>query len=188
MARTLVVDPAIYTSQERALHEQAARTMAQFQAGSRDVYATVPQFAPPALSRTLSVGPEEPPQPPPAPRPPDPRPPIPVRPPVPHGGGGGPVTGGGPGTPGGSPGRTPAAPLPPGGGAGTAEPATRPAAASAPVPARQGTQPPMGGGAGGRGNDDVERKNKYVEEDPEIWGVHDQRVMPPVIGEVNRRA
>ncbi|MGB3442275.1 MAG: hypothetical protein WBA97_26315, partial [Actinophytocola sp.] len=64
------------------------------------------------------------------------------------------------------------------------------------APARPGGQAPgmaggmpMGGGAGGRGDDDLERKsNKYVEQDPEIWGANDQRVMPPVIGEVNRRA
>ena len=49
---------------------------------------------------------------------------------------------------------------------------------------------PMGGGGGSRGgDDDLERKsNKYVEEDPEIWGVNEEKVMPPVIGEVNRRA
>lgn len=196
-ARPLVADPAIYTSQERALHEQAARTMAQFQANSRDVYSTVPQFAPPSLRRMTYGGTEEPPQPPPPPQPP--QPPV-LRPtPVPRGPVGGPATGGpgggSSGGQGGSPGRTPAGPLAPGGGSGAAEPATRPAAASA-VPARPGGAQspgmpggmPMGGGAGGRGSEDLERKNKYVEEDPEIWGVNEERVMPPVIGEVNRRA
>jgi hypothetical protein len=46
---------------------------------------------------------------------------------------------------------------------------------------------PVGGGGSGRG-EDAERRNKYVEEDPEIWGLNDEQVMPPVIGEVNRRA
>jgi len=196
-ARPLVVDPMVYTTRERELHEQAARTMEQFQSNSRDVYATVPQFAPPSLRRALYGGPAEAPQPPP---PQPPQPPVPQPGPVPRGGpvsgGSGPVSGGSPG-PGGSPGRTPAPPPPgPGGGTGAAEPAARPAAASA-VPARPGAQSPgmpggmpMGGGAGGRGgDDDLERKsNKYVEQDPEIWGANDERVMPPVIGEVNRRA
>jgi hypothetical protein len=199
-AKPLVVDPLIYTSQERELHEQAARTMEQFQASSRDVYATVPQFAPPSLRKVPYGPPQERPLPPVPPQPP--LPPVPPPPPVPRvpgGAGGGPVSGGGPGGgPGGSgpgsTGRAPAAsPLAPGGGTGTGEPATRPAAASA-VPARQGGQAPgmgggvpMGGGGSSRG-EDVERKNKYVEEDPEIWGLNDERVMPPVIGEVNRRA
>jgi hypothetical protein len=195
-AKPLVVDPLIYSTQERELHEQAARTMERFQANSRDVYATVPQFAPPSLRKVPYGPPPEPPQPPPPqpPQPPVPPPPVPR---VPGGGGpvsgGGPVTGGGPGGSG-TPGRAPAAaPLGPGGGTGTGEPAARPAAASA-VPARQGGQAPgmaggmpMGGGGSGRA-EDIERKSKYVEEDPEIWGVNDERVMPPVIGEVNRRA
>ena len=201
-AKPLVVDPLIYTSQERELHEQAARTMEQFQASSRDVYATVPQFAPPSLRKVPYGGPTEPPQPPPPPQPPQPPVPPPPVPRVPGGGPaprGGPVTGGGPGGSGGpgpgTPGRAPAAaPLGPGGGTGTGEPAARPAAASA-VPARQGGQAPgmaggvpMGGGGSGR-EEDVERKsNKYVEGDPDIWGVNDEQVMPPVIGEVNRRA
>lgn len=194
LAKPLVVDPMIYTTQERELHEQAARTMERFQANSRDVYETVPQFAPPSL-RKMPYGPpppEQPPQPqpqPPVPTPtPTPTPRMPVT--------GGPAAAGGPGGAGpGSSGRAPAAaPLAPGGGTGGAEPAAKPAAASA-VPVRSGTQSqgmpggmPMGGG-GARGGEDTERgSNKYVEEDPDIWGAHDERVMPPVIGEVNRRA
>ena len=195
LSKPLVVDPMIYTTQERELHEQAARTMERFQANSRDVYATVPQFAPPSLRRITFGPPQEPPQPPP---PPQPQPPVPAPPPVPRVPvTGGPATGGGPGGPGpGGTGRAPAAPLAPGGGTGASEPAARPAAASA-APGRPGGQPapgmagmPMGGGAGGRGGgEDLERgSNKYVEEDPDIWGAHDERVMPPVIGEVNRRA
>jgi hypothetical protein len=198
-AKPLVVDPLVYTTQERELHEQAARTMERFQANSRDVYATVPQFAPPSLRKVPYGPPTEPPQPPPPP-PQPPQPPVP--PPVPRvpgggpGAGGGPVSAGGPGAAGpGTPGRAPAtAPLAPGGGTGTGEPASRPAAASA-VPVRQGGQAPgvaggmpMGGGGGSGRGEDIERRNKYVEEDPDIWGAGDERVMPPVIGEVNRRA
>ncbi|MGB3439980.1 MAG: PPE domain-containing protein, partial [Actinophytocola sp.] len=93
-ARPLVVDPMVYTTRERELHEQAARTMEQFQSNSRDVYATVPQFAPPALRKNLYGGTAEPPQP-----PPPPQPPVPQLTPVPRGPavGGGPVPGGGPG-------------------------------------------------------------------------------------------
>jgi hypothetical protein len=47
---------------------------------------------------------------------------------------------------------------------------------------------PMGGGAGQR-NEDAERRSKrYVDEDADVWGANDQQVVPPVIGEVNRRA
>jgi hypothetical protein len=196
LAKPLVVDPMIYTNRERELHEQAARTMEQFQSNSRDVYATVPQFAPPSLRR-ITVGPPlEPPQPPPPPQPP--QPPVPTPTPVPRGPVGGGPAPGGPGSAGGpgpSTGRAPTTPLAPGSGTGTSEPAARPAAASA-TPGRSGGQPgsgmagmPMGGGAGSRGGEDTERgSNKYVEEDPDIWGAHDERVMPPVIGEVNRRA
>ncbi len=202
LAKPLVVDPMIYTTQERELHEQAARTMERFQANSRDVYETVPQFAPPSLRNVPFGPPQEPPQPPPPP-PQPPQPPVPTPTPLvrgPVGGGGGPVSGGpggpgGTGGPGPSTGRAPTAPLAPGGGTGAGDPAARPAAASA-TPPRPGGQSapgmagmPMGGGAGGRGGEDLERKsNKYVEEDPDIWGAHDERVMPPVIGEVNRRA
>ncbi|MFC4854657.1 PPE domain-containing protein [Actinophytocola glycyrrhizae] len=195
-AKPLVVDPLVYTTRERELHEQAARIMERFQSNSRDVYATVPQFAPPSLRKVPYGPPTEPPLPPPPPQPPQPPPPPPVpgRP-----GGGGPAPGGGPGGSGGpgpTGGRAPsAAPLAPGGGTSAGEPAARPAAASA-ASVRPGVQGapmaggmPMGGGAGGRGGEDVERKgNKYVAEDPEIWGGNDERVMPPVIGEVNRRA
>ena len=46
----------------------------------------------------------------------------------------------------------------------------------------------MGGAGGARGGEDVERTSKYTKEDEDVWGVRDQRVMPQVIGEVNRRA
>ena len=191
-AMPLVADPIVYSDRERALHQQAARTMERFQASSRDVYATVPQFAPPDLSRMPLSVPEPPTQPPtPTPQP---------QPPVPPGGfvgGGGPAPAGpGPG------GRVTSAPGPlgppgaPGGGVSGApgEPAARPAAAAATTPGRPGGTPagmggmPMGGAGGARGGEDAERKSKYTKEDEDIWGASDQRVMPPVIGEVNRRA
>jgi hypothetical protein len=197
-AKPLVADPAVYTSRERALHQQAARTMETFQENSRDVYATVPQFAPPNLRQPRARPPEQPPQPPPQPQPqpPTPQPPAPTAPATYRApGGGAPVsgpTGGqapGPGTP-----ATPS-PLPPGGGAGAGEqtPATRAAAAAAaaasakPGAAAPGMGMPMGA-PGGQRAEDIEHKNKYVEEDEDIWGLNDQQVMPPVIGEVNRRA
>ncbi|MFI7674976.1 PPE domain-containing protein [Actinophytocola sp. NPDC049390] len=191
LAKPLVGDPLIYVTRERELHEQAARTMERFQANSRDVYATLPQFAPPSLRNVPYRPPQEPP-PPPQP----PQPPVPTPTPVPRGPGGGPASGGRgtPGGPSGTAARNPTAPLAPGAGTGGAEPAARPAAASS-APARPGAAAPgmagmpMGGGAGGRGGEDTERKsNPYVEEDPDIWGAHDERVVPPVIGEVNRRA
>jgi hypothetical protein len=48
----------------------------------------------------------------------------------------------------------------------------------------------MGGhGAGTQGGQDKDRKGKrYLEGDDDVWGLQDEKVMPPVIGEVNRRA
>jgi hypothetical protein len=190
-ASSLIADPTVYTSEERALHHQAARTMARFQESSRDVYATVPQFAPPDLNRMPFSTPSPTPVPTPAPQPapvPTPAPP-PLR--------GGPATGGpGPGSAG--PGRVTSGPVtqPPPGSSTGAEPSPRPAAASAgrpgtPSSAGMGGMPTggAGGASGGSRDDDTERKSKkYLEGDDDIWGLDDQRVMPPVIGEVNRRA
>lgn len=197
LAKPLVVDPTIYTTHERRLHEQAAETMQRFQRSSADVYATVPQFAPPDL-RKMPFGPPVEPLPLPPQPPPPPVPPVPPPVPIPgggSGGGGGPVSGGPAGGPGsaGSP-RPAPGPLAPGGGAGGGE--SRPAAAATPQPARPaaaGAPPPggvpMGGAPGaGRGDDETERKTKYVQENDDLWGLGDQPVMPSVIGEVNRRA
>jgi hypothetical protein len=192
-ASSLIADPAVYTAQERALHQQAARTMARFQESSRDVYATVPQFVPPNLTSMPFVlqEPTPTPQQQPVPPPPTPAPMPPVR--------GGPVTGGpGPGPGPAGPGRGTSGPVtqPPGPGPGAApgEPASRPAAASA-GRAAQPAQPssamggmPMGGAGGSRDEDTERRSKKYLESDEDLWGLDDQRVMPPVIGEVNRRA
>jgi hypothetical protein len=202
-ARPLVSDPTEYTSRERTLHQQAARTMETFQENTRDVYATVPQFAPPSLRKQPRVGPEEqPPQP--QPPTPTPQPPVSTAPSAQVGpGGGAPVSGpsggqagpGGPSGPGGLPAPSPVAPLGPGGGTGAAEPASgRPAAAAAAASGRPGSPAPgMGagvpmGGAGGQRGEDIERRSKkYVEEDEDVWGL-EEPAMPPVIGEVNRRA
>jgi hypothetical protein len=193
-AAPLVADPAKYSKRERALHHQAASTMQQFQDSSRDVYATVPQFVPPNLRRTPFGGTTEPtPQPPPRPRPqPQPLPSVPASAPVT---GGAPVASGGPGPaertssprPGGKPGA--------GGGAGVVErePVRPAAAASSSAAARPGgggtgMGMPMGGAHGGQGGEDKERRSRrYLEEDDDIWGL-DEKAMPPVIGEVNRRA
>lgn len=50
-AQAVVSDPIVWSGRERALHQQAARTMDQFQSDSREVYGTVPQFAPPNLRK-----------------------------------------------------------------------------------------------------------------------------------------
>jgi hypothetical protein len=44
------------------------------------------------------------------------------------------------------------------------------------------------GGAGQRAEDTERKSKRYVDEDVDIWGAHDQQVVPPVIGETNRRA
>ena len=47
----------------------------------------------------------------------------------------------------------------------------------------------MGGAQGGQRDEDTEHKGKsYLESEDDLWGLADQKVMPPVIGEVNRRA
>ena len=43
---------------------------------------------------------------------------------------------------------------------------------------------PMGGMGGARKEEDLERKSPaYVKEDEDLWGLGDQVVAPPVIGE-----
>jgi hypothetical protein len=47
----------------------------------------------------------------------------------------------------------------------------------------------MGGHAAQGGEDAEHKRKKYAGENADdIWGLEDQKVMPPVIGEVNRRA
>jgi hypothetical protein len=196
-ARSVVADPMIYTDRERALHQQAAQTMRQFQAESRDVYGSLPQFAPPdlrAMPNDPFLDPEVPTPPPTTPQDNTPGPGTPT-----------------PGTPGGGSGSSggygggstvPPAERVPGGiaaggsiGGGLNEPgAQRPAAAAA-APGRPGGGPvpaggmPMGAPGGSRGGDDTERKHpSYLEEDDDIWGANDKRAMPPVIGEIKRNA
>jgi hypothetical protein len=190
-AQPLVADPAAYTSRERALHQQAASTMQQFQENSRDVYATVPQFAPPSLRKTPLVGP------PPEQQPTTPPPTPPQATPVTRGiplSSGGPAGSGGPANPGGrAVAPRPALPLAPGSGTGTTEPPpARPAAAAATAGRPSTGGPGMGGmpmgGAPGQRDEDTERRGKSYLEGEDLWGLEDQKVMPPVIGEVNRRA
>jgi hypothetical protein len=193
-AGSLVADPTVYTSEERALHQQAARTMARFQESSRDVYATVPQFVPPDLTHLSFALPEPTPTPTPQPVPPPPPAPASTPAPAPPPVRGGPVPGGpgpGPVSPGPGQGTHPG----PGGSTGAApvEPSSRPAAASA-GRAGQPSSPsgmggmPMGGAGGARDEDTERRSKKYLESDEDLWGLDEQRVVPPVIGEVNRRA
>lgn len=193
-ARSVVADPMIYTDKEHALHQQAAQTMRQFQAESRDVYGSVPQFAPPDL-RAMPDDPLSDPDVPPPPTTPQDTP--------------GPGTGtpggpgGGSGSSGGYGGGAAVSPgeRVPGGiaagsaiGAGPGEPgAQRPAAAAAASGRPGGPVPaggmPMGGAGGARNDDETERKApSYLEEDDDIWGADEKRAMPPVIGEVDRRA
>ncbi|HEX6357477.1 PPE domain-containing protein [Actinophytocola sp.] len=196
-ARSVVADPATFTSQERALHQQAARTMETFQTNTRDVYATVPRFAPPNLRKTFVA-----PQPPEQPVPPQTVPQQALVAAAPQTRGPLPPTGGAPAagpSAGGGVRAMPAPPaaLAPGGGMGTAEPPpARPAAAAASstTPGRPGASSgmsgvPMGGAPVGQGGEDTERPGKkYLEGDDDIWGLDDDKLMPPVIGEVNRRA
>ncbi len=196
-ARSVVADPMIYTNQERALHQQAARTMDQFQAESRDVYGTVPQFGPPDLRAPMPYEvPTETEVPSPPPTTPQENTPVP---------GGGAGSSGGSGSGGGAPiapgERVTAGPgggLAAGGsiGAGPDEQgAQRPAAAAAASPGRPGGGPvptggmPMGAPGGARNEDETEHKApSYLEEDDDVWGLNERRAMPPVIGEVPRRA
>jgi hypothetical protein len=192
-AEHLIADPHGPVRQEKAMHAQAARAMARFQQSSLEVYGTVPQFSPPQVGQHLFTGPVDQP---PIPQPHQPPAPVPAPPrPVPHVPSGGPT--GEPGAPRGSqpapPGRVGTPPVP-GSGAGAAEPEAapnRPAAASA-TTGRPG-HPGVGGlptGAGGvRGDEDQERtKSSRVKADEDIWGLDDQPVAPPVIGESRRRA
>lgn len=194
-ARSVVADPMIYTDREHALHQQAARTMRQFQTESRDVYSTIPQFVPPDLRRMPNEDPVIDPE-------------VPTPPPTTPQDTSGPGTstpGGGSGSAGGYGGSTVApgerVAAGPGGlsaggavGAGPGEPgAQRPAAAAAAGGRPGGPMPaggmPMGGMGGGRGDDETERKApSYLEEEDDIWGLNEKHAMPPVIGEVKRRA
>lgn len=190
----LVADPAGPVGQEKALHAQAARTMDRFQRSSFEVYGTVPQFSPPQVGQRLLTGPVDP-SPPPRPQPPQPQPPVPVPPGVPRGPSGGPAAGPPRAPVGGSPGRSGTPPAP-GAGSGAAVPTApnRPAAASATPdrPDRSGRQGvggmPMGAGGGSGGEDTERKKSQLFKEDEDIWGLDDQPVAPPVIGEGPRRA
>ena len=196
VAGALVADPERYAARERSLHQQAATTMQNFQDSTRDVYSTVPRFAPPSLRRPY--GPGEPPNPQPPKPQPQPQPPTQTVPSGPVGGGGG---GGGPVSTGGGPrgGAVTRSPVSLGAGAGTGAaeptPSGRPAAAaeSAPTGTSGGGGGGMGGvpmgGAGMQGGGDKDRKKKkYLDGEEDIFGLEDDQVMPPVIGEVNRRA
>jgi len=180
-ADVLVADPAGPARTEQALHAQAARAMARFQESSREVYATVPQFSPPQVGRRLLTGPVDPPTPTPA-APPEPAPAP--RPPV-----GGPPPAEGPAPRGALPPRTEMPAPRPGGAPEPTATATRSTTATAQQHERPG-RPGVGGvpmGAGGRGAEDTERKSAaYLKEDEDIWGLGDQPLPPPVIGD--RRA
>jgi hypothetical protein len=192
-AAAMTADPAGPLAREKALHEQAARTMERFQESSREVYGTVPRFSPPQVGSPLVTLPESPPVPSPhPPQPTIPQAPAVPRPPAPPGSSGSPTA---PGAPERS--VMPPAPAPT---PGTTEPPAepRPAAAAAappPGPAGRSGQPGIGGGmpmpgAGGAGDgEDVERKNPgYLKEDEDIWGLYETPTIPPVIGEDRRHA
>ena len=199
-ARSVVADPMIYTNQERALHQQAARTMDQFQAESRDVYGTIPQFAPPDLRAPMPYdGPVDTEVPTPPPTTPQEHTPAPGTPGGGAGSSGGSGGGGAPIAPGERVTAGPGGGLAAGGsiGAGPDEQgAQRPAAAAASPAGRPGGGGPvptggmpMGGPGGARSDDETEHKApSYLEEDDDIWGLNEKRAMPPVIGEVHRRA
>lgn len=196
LAPMLVADQAAIVNQRAAAHREAAETMQQFQTDSRDVYHTVPRFSAPKIGPKPPGSEENPPAP--QPTPPQQAPTEPAPAPGP-GGASGPGSGPGPGSsPGPVAGKPPvagpapapgpgAAPGQPGAGAvDQSRPATAPAAASANKPG--GGMPmggmPMGGMGGARKEEDLERKSpSYMKEDEDLWGLEDQVVAPPVIGE-----
>jgi hypothetical protein len=178
-AERLVADPAGPIDREKALHAQAARALEQFQQSSRGVYSTVPQFSPPRVGTLLDTGPGEPP---PRPRP-EPPAPIPSGPPVPPG-----APRGGTGSPRGSvtdsPGRTVPPPAPRPGVAAEPTTANRPGGPAAERSGRSSVGGVPMGGAGSRGDDDTERTSPdYLKEDEDLWGLDEQPVAPPVIGD-----
>ncbi|WP_162293014.1 PPE domain-containing protein [Actinophytocola xinjiangensis] len=191
-AAAITADPAGPLAADKALHEQAARTLDRFQTATREVYETVPSFSPPQLGNPLRTLPDEPP-PPPTPQPPQPTTPQtgppPVTAPVP-----GPGGAGAPGTTG-VPARPPAVPVAGGQGPGVADDPAKPAAPAAASTGRSGGPGvggmpmggmPMGGASGGA--DDLQRKNSLLKADEDLWGEHETLVTPPVIGEDRRRA
>lgn len=194
-AATITADQAVPLVNEKALHEQAARTMERFQASSREVYGTVPQFSPPQVGSPLVTLPDQPPPQQPPPPPTTPQGHVPAGPPGSAPPGAPAVTGapGSTGTPVGAPTPPGARPTP---GATDPDAQSRPPAATATpaAPGRSG-HPGIGGGmpmagAGGAGrDDDTERKGAdYLKEEEDIWGANDTPTMPPVIGEDRRRA
>jgi hypothetical protein len=199
MAPLLITDQTAIARERNAAHRQAAETMEQFQTESREVYRTVPGFSAPKIGPKPPGGEENPPAPQPTPPQQAPSEPSPSRSPAvaePVAGRSSPVASPGPvATPGpvAAPGpvSTPAQPGPgPAPGQPGAEPA-RPAAAASAAAAevnRPGGSSmggmPMGGMGGGRKAEDLERKSPaYVKEDEDLWGLGDQVVAPPVIGE-----
>jgi hypothetical protein len=190
-ARDLVKDPHGPTARQQAAHQEAARVMDQFQHASREVYGTVPAFAPPSLRQPLAKISERPPVPPPQPvvepvqelaGPPPapvggPPPPRPV-----HGPGPAPGSGSGPGP---SPAPTPEPAEPKPAAPSEARPAARGVAAPAAAAsgASGGMPPAMGAAGAGHKEEEMERKApRYLEGDPDLWGIAD-RMAPPVIGD-----
>jgi hypothetical protein len=186
-ASLITADQGAMAAEVQAAHDRAAEALQRFQQRSGEVYATVPQFAPPKPLPAPGGGTG----PPPASPPPPPNPP------------GGPETLGGHGAPvpGGAPGGGAPAVDPPH-GPGQPEPGARTGA----VPGRLGSGPGAGGavagnparpaatpaggtsgglplGIGANREEDLEHKSpSYLEEDEDIWGVLPE-VAPPVIGE-----
>lgn len=188
-AAMLTADPAGPVGAEKALHAQAARAMERFQQSSREVYGTVPQFSPPQVGLQLLAGPGDPRPTPPQPRP-QPESPTPVpgtsRGPVADApSAGGPARGGAAAEP---PARAVPPPPPPTPRPGTAEPTAAPNRSTA-ASGRPGVSGMPAGVGGSRGGEDTQRTTaSYLKEDEDVWGMDEQPVTPPVIGEVRRRA
>jgi hypothetical protein len=189
MAPLLLSDQTAIVREQQAAHRQAAETMEQFQTESREVYHTVPRFSAPKIGPKPPGGEENPP----APAPTTPQR-APAEPASEQAAVSEPVAG--KSSPVGSPRAavTPgpvAAPAQPGPGPAPGADPARPAAA-APATSTGANRPggtpmggmPMGGMGGGRKGEDLERKSPaYVKEDEDLWGLGDQVVAPPVIGE-----
>jgi hypothetical protein len=192
-AGDLLVDQTALRAARLEAHRQAAETMDRFQAGSLEVYGTVPQFAPPRIGPKppgLDNPPPARPRPEPPPSPSPQPPPVAIR-PVP------PAPGESAAPRAGAPPR-PVSPAPgQGSGVRAVPPAEtpapgRPAAVAQEPTTGTGRPAPMGGmpmGGAAAGGEDRERKRPaYLKEDRDIFGLEEQVVAPPVIGEERGRA
>jgi hypothetical protein len=184
----LLADQSAIVGRRVEAHREAAAIMERFQADSREVYRTVPQFAPPRIGPKPLGGEDNPP----APSPP----PSSAGESVPaervRSGGRVPVAGPPPASASPAPAAPPRQPGP-GVGAVPGEGSAPSRSAVAGAQGRPGAAGmagmPVGGLGGMQRQEDLERLSPaYLKEDEDIWGLDEQAVAPPVIGEERGRA